>query len=396
MSRSNSALIAGAGIGGLAAAIALKRAGLAVRILERRALLAEEGAGLQLGPNAVAVLRRLGVAERLERLAFLPNRIVMRDGGSGSVIKQLPLGGWIAGRHGAPYWTLHRVDLHEALRQQAASLGITIETGCDIRSVTDAADGATVTIASGETIPSDLVVGADGLWSRVRASLFDAAGPVPTGLFAARATLPRSALPASSDAANVVVWMMPQAHVVHYPVRGGAEINIVVILRGTLGSAENWSLPLSPAELTAAARDFAPPLKRLLALVPSWLRWPLLGRQPLASYVRKSVGLLGDAAHPTFPFFAQGAAMAIEDAEALASTLSNARHTIADALASYDASRRPHTERLVEAASENGRIYHLDGPMRLARNATLAMIPGSILMSRYDWIYRDKHPVLNN
>lgn len=396
MSRTRSALIAGAGIGGLATAIALRRIGMSVRIAERRTELAEEGAGLQLGPNAVAVLQRLGVAERLQSLAFAPNRIVMRDGASGALVKQFPLGGWIAGRHGAPYWTLHRVDLHEALRKHAEALGLTLETGCDIRGVSDRANGASATTGAGATIDSDLVIGADGLWSRVRADLFDTAGPVPTGLFAARATLPRSVVPSATDVANVGVWVMPDAHVVHYPVRGGAEVNIVVVLRGALGQAETWSLPLTSSELMTAAKNFAAPLRALLALVPSWLRWPLLGRDPLATYVRRSVALVGDAAHPTFPFFAQGAAMAIEDAEALAASLSFANRPVQEALRVYDELRRPHTQRLVHAASENGRIYHLDGTMRLARNAALAVIPGSILMARYDWIYRDKRPVLNN
>lgn len=396
MTASRSVLIAGAGIGGLATAIALRRAGLDVRVLERRERLSEEGAGLQLGPNAVAVLRRLGVADRLQPLASAPDRIVMRDGTSGALIKEFPLGRWIADRHGGPYWTLHRVDLHEALRQTAEALGIIPETSCDIRSAEETADGACVTLGDGTTVRAGLLVGADGLWSRVRSAFFDARSPTPTGIFAARATLPLAAVPAGIDTEGVGVWVMPDAHVVHYPVRGGGEINLVVVLKGAIGSAETWAMPLAADELMAAVKHVARPLKSLLAAVPSWLRWPLLGRAPLETYVRPAVALVGDAAHPTFPFFAQGAAMAIEDAEAIAVALADPSRPLAESLSLYDQERRPYTQRLVDAANENGRIYHLDGPMRVARNATLAVIPGSILMARYDWIYRDKRPVLNS
>ncbi len=239
MTPSRSVLIAGAGIGGLATGIALRRTEQDVRILERRERLSEEGAGLQLGPNAVAVLRRLGVAERLKALASAPDRIIMRDGTSGTLIKEFPLGRWIAARHGAPYWTLHRVDLHDALRQTAEELGIVAETGSDVRSVEQRAGSASVTLGDGTIHRANLLIGADGLWSRVRSAFFDARSPIPTGIFAARATLPRQAVPAAVDAATVGVWVMPDAHVVHYPVRGGKEVNIVVVLKGALGSAGN-------------------------------------------------------------------------------------------------------------------------------------------------------------
>lgn len=390
MIRDQSALIAGAGIGGLATAITLRQAGMRVRVVERRPLLSEEGAGLQLGPNAVASLRRMGVADRLAPFAHVPGSIAMRDGTSGALLTELPLGSWIAERHGAPYWTLHRVDLHNALRDGALAAGAEISTGCDVRGVELLPSGPTLKTGSGDRLEADLIVGADGLWSTVRDPLFDVTRPRATGLYAARATIPRAALPSASDRAAVGVWLMPDAHCVHYPVRAGDEINIVVILKGALGDADHWSQPLASSELMAAVRSFAAPLRELLGTVPAWLRWPLLARDPLPSYVRSRVALIGDAAHPTFPFFAQGAAMAIEDAEALAAAIARSPRSLADALQNYDRVRRPHTQKLVRAASENGRIYHLDGPMRLARNAALAMIPASILMSRYDWIYRDK------
>lgn len=396
MTRPLRVLIAGAGIGGLAAAIALRRSGLAVQIVERRAVLAEEGAGLQLGPNAVAVLTRLGVVDRLKPTVHTPRSIIMRDGESGRLIKVLPLGAWISGRHGAPYWTAHRVDLHEALRATAEAAGLVIETGSDIRTIDATPDGVAATTADGHRYAGEVLIGADGLWSRVRSTLFDLTSPTPTGWYAARATLPRAAVPADLPVDDVGVWMMPLAHVVHYPVRNGAEINIVVVLRGLLGDADHWSSPVDRAELVGAARAFARPLRQLLEQVPAWLRWPLLGRAPLASYARGRVALIGDAAHPTFPFFAQGAAMAIEDAEALVSCLAGNRATPAAALVAYDHLRRDYTQKLVRAAESNGRIYHLGGPLRMARNAALAMIPGAILMSQYDWIYRDKRPVLNS
>ena len=306
-------------------------------------------------------------------------------------------GGGSTSRDGAPCATRPRVGPHAGPRQNAAADGIAIDTGCGVRDIiTLGEDGVRATTSEGREIVRDFVVGADGLWSRVRQALFEDGGPRPTGLFAARATLPRAAVPASLDMASVGVWLLPDAHVVHYPVRGGADVNIVVVLRGAIEGAESWALPLTPAELMAACRGVARPLHDLLAAVGMWLRWPLLERVPLSTYARGPAVLVGDAAHPTFPFFAQGAAMAIEDAEALAAALSRVGQPIADRLRAYDALRRPHTQRLVQAASENGRIYHLDGAMRLARNAALTVIPGTVLMSRYDWIYRDKRPVLNN
>ena len=204
--------------------------------------------------------------------------------------------------------------------------------------------------------------------------------------FAARALIDRSALPADVDATGIGVWLAPHAHVVHYPVRQGRDINIVVIAKGD-ANAETWSSPIARDLVHDRVARFHPRLQRLVAAALIWRQWPLVTRQPLPSYAQGLAALVGDAAHPTLPFLAQGAVMALEDAETLVAQLQS--HTAEPELAfsAYSARRHSRTQRLIAAASRNGRIYHLAGPLANARNLSLRVIPPSLIMRSYDWIY---------
>ena len=380
-------LIAGAGIGGLSLSIALARWGLTCRVLERRQEPTEAGAGIQLGPNAVKILNRLGVAERLEPAVGKPECLRVHDGGSGRLLAELPLGRWIAQRHHAPYWVAHRADLHAALREVAVSLpSVELITGCEVTGFDPLANGVSVRAADGRMFDGPVLVGADGLWSTVRRQLWPGLELLYSGKTAARAVIPSSQAPAAFRAPAVGVWLSPGGHVVHYPVRGGEEIALVAILKEPW-PGEGWGLPVDRDSLLGRLRIFSTKLMELLACAADWRRWPLYDPEPLASWSRGRVTLLGDAAHPVLPFLAQGGVLAIEDAEVLAAALSPWKSDPEQAIAHYERQRRPRAERIQAASRRNGRVYHLSGPAALARDLTLRLAPGERIMGLYDWVY---------
>lgn len=380
-------LIAGAGIGGLSLAIALARRGLTCRVLERRQDPSEVGAGIQLGPNAVSILNRLGVAERLEPVVGKPEALRVHDGRSGRFVTELPLGRWIAERHRAPYWVAHRVDLHAALREVAASLpGVEILTGCEVVGFEQRDGGVSVHAADGRHFRGSVLVGADGLWSSVRRQLWPGTKLTYSGKTAARAVIPSSEAPASFRASAVGVWLSPGGHVVHYPVRGGAEIALVAILKEPW-PGEGWGLPVDREALLGRLRIFSNVLTSLLARAKDWRRWPLYDPEPLARWSKGHVTLLGDAAHPVLPFLAQGGVLAIEDAEVLATALSRWSADPEQALAQFEHQRRPRAGHIQAASRRNGKIYHLSGLPALARDLTLRLTPGERIMALYDWVY---------
>lgn len=387
-------LIAGAGIGGLSLAIALARRGLACQVLERRQDPSEAGAGIQLGPNAVSILTRLGVAERLEPTVGKPEALRVHDGSSGRLLAELPLGRWIAERHHAPYWVAHRVDLHKALREVAASLpGVKILTGCEVASFEQRDDRVSVQVADGRQFEGSVLTGADGIWSTVRRQLWPAAHLPYSGKTAARAVIPSSEAPAPFRASAVGVWLSPGGHVVHYPVRGGEEIALVAILKEPW-PGEGWGLPVDRDALLGRLRIFSNELTSFLARARDWRRWPLYDPEPLAQWSRGRITLLGDAAHPVLPFLAQGGVLAIEDAEVLATALARWSADPEQALAQYEQQRRPRAGQIQAASRRNGWIYHLSGLPAFARNLTLRTAPGERIMALYDWVYGWKPSVV--
>lgn len=381
-------LIAGAGIAGLAAALALARTGRTVTVLEKRAAAPEEGAGIQIGPNGSRILKELGVARHLSHLIAAPESIHVMDGLTGQGLTRLPLGRTIEERHGAPYWVLHRADLHGALRAAASAQPlITLREAAEVTGASSDPAGVTVRLADATSLRGTALLGADGLWSAVRSAVFAPPPLVFTGKCALRAVIPADALPPSLSAADTTIWLRPAAHIVHYPVRGGREIAIVAIFDDKeLG--ETWAGTVELASVASRTAGFPAALRTLLARPTLWRQWSLYAPAAPMPWVSGRIALIGDAAHPPLPFLAQGGVMALEDAVVLAALIAGA--TAADLpsrLMDYERRRRPRTTHVMETSARNGRIYHLDGVMRLARNAVLRSAPPAVLIGRYDWIY---------
>jgi salicylate hydroxylase len=376
-------VVAGAGIGGLTASLALAARGFRVIILEKSERLEEAGAGLQLSPNASRILVELGLQPRLAPRAVTPDSISIMSARAGGEIARLPLGEAAAFRAGAPYWVVHRADLQAAL---LAAVGdrqdIELRLGCQFEDVTGHAKGLTVVARSGDARRQELAValiGADGIWSSVRHHLFPQVQPQFSGLIAWRGTLDATALPREHTAPRVQLWMGPNAHLVAYPIAGARQINVVAIVPGTW-NRPGWSVPGDANELKNAFASSRWPAsaRMLIGAVDGWRKWALFT-------------LLGDAAHAMLPFAAQGAAMAIEDAAVLAQCLSDSSGEnvagIPAALKRYSRLRRSRVLRVQRAARQSGRIYHLTGPAALARDLTIKAMGAKRMLARQDWIY---------
>jgi len=380
-------LIAGAGIGGLAAALALAKRGIACHVLERRASFEREGAGIQLGPNGTRILQELGVAERLEPLAGKPDFIHARNAANCASLARLPLGEWISARHGAPYWVLHRQDLHAALLDAAQAMAlIKISMDFEVTQTTSEDDGVTITSHHGTLLHGDALIAGDGLRSHLRDAIFDPPPLCFAQRSAARAVVPIEAVPRELNENATGLWMSPHAHVVHYPVRAGRELAIILVRKDMVAS-DDWSTEIPQSWVLDVAKEFCEPLRRLLEAPPQWKKWALYELAPLSFWHSGRIALLGDAAHPTLPFLAQGAVLALEDAAVLARRIDEQPTNIARAIAAYGMARRHRATRVVAAARTNGRIYHLSGPMAAARDMALRMTPPRALMARYDWVY---------
>lgn len=373
--------VLGAGIAGLAVATALARQGADVVVLERADAIREVGAGLQISPNGVAVLRALGLVEALAARSGRARAVVLRDFRHGNRVLKLDLE-----RQAKDYFFVHRADLVDILARAARAAGVQIRLLHEVTRLDfDGARPALIT-AQGARASSDIVIGADGLHSVVRAALNGAVAPGFTGQVAWRAVIPaRGRVPAEAH-----IHMGPHRHLVHYPLRGGELINIVAVEEREAWVEEGWNRPGDPDRMRAVFADFGGEVPRLLEQVHSVNLWGLF-RHPVAErWYRGSAAILGDAAHPTLPFMAQGANMALEDAWVLAAALT--RHPEPEAaFASYQAERRPRTQRIVEMASRNARNYHLSfPPLRVAAQTALRiggmMAPGAALR-RFDWLY---------
>lgn len=388
MARARTILVAGAGIGGLAAAIALARAGFRPLVLERAASLEEVGAGIQLTPNASRALDRLGVLAAVRERAVAARSLVVACGETGRELARAPLGN-VEARFGAPWLLTLRADLQQALLAAAEDLAdIDFAYGAEVTDFATHARGTTALAAAKGGSEEHLglaLVGADGLWSKVRARLHGSAPPDFPGLVAWRALVPAGDLPASYAEPTVRLWLGPKAHVVHYPVAGGEEINLVVVFRDDW-RADGWSAPAAAADLPRACAHWAEMPRGLIAAARSFHRWPLADRRPLRHWGEGCVTLLGDAAHPMLPFLAQGAGAALEDAVVLGR---HARHrsNMEAALRAYEAERAPRTAHLQRGARFNARIYHADGWLRRARDLKLRW-DADRLIDRLGWIYR--------
>ncbi|MBN9292258.1 MAG: FAD-dependent monooxygenase, partial [Hyphomicrobium denitrificans] len=308
-------------------------------------------------------------------------------GKTGRELTRLPLGTWIAERHGAPYWTAHRRDLHVALRARAETNPlIDLRTGIEIASFATESDGITATGTRGETLKASALVCADGLWSNLRNQIAPGASPQPAGKVAFRCVIPAGDLAPEFTPNAVHIWLAPGAHVVHYPVNAGRDIALVVIADDTMRE-RGWDTSASAATVREKVRDYAPPLQTLIATANDWRCWSLYRMPPLERWSNGRATLLGDAAHPVLPFLAQGAVLALEDAMMLAAALADRRSDVEASLRNYEQARRPRARRVVEASQRNGRIYHMAGTAALARNTTMRLAPPARVMASFDWLY---------
>jgi salicylate hydroxylase len=402
--------IAGAGIGGLTAALALATRGFRVALFDKAARLEETGAGIQLSPNATRVLDGLGLRERLLASVVAPDAVVIKTAHD-AALARLPLGPAAEKRYGSPYWMIHRGDLQAALLGAAlAHPDITLTLGAAVDDCAATADGVAVQVLRGETleeIGAAALIGADGLWSRVRELAHVPAkwtpvrrpehaqmnvGAADPARFARRtawrALVLADAVALAFRAPVIHLWLGHGSHLVHYPVKAGAMINIVAIAADAQPS-HGWSTAAAPDEvLTRFSSDaWAKPARDLLALPERWLKWPLYDRPPRPQRGRGAVTLLGDAAHPMLPFLAQGAAMAIEDAAVLAGCLAATPDDAPAALRRYEQARAARTAKVQRAARLNDTVYHLPWPASVARDFAMGRMGNDRLLAQFDWIY---------
>lgn len=388
MARSRTILIAGAGIGGLAASIALAKAGFRPLVMERTARLEEIGAGIQLTPNASRALDRIGVLDAVKQHAVAARNLIVSNGETGQELARSPLHD-AAVRFGAPWLVTLRSDLHRSLQAAARDLvDIELELGTEVTDFAVHARGATALTLRGRKTDEQLglgLIGADGLWSRVRARLAGDRPPVQHELVAARALIPSSALPPIFAEPDIRLWLGRDTHIVHYPVAGGSQVNVVIVFRDKW-KGSGWDSQMVPAQLPDRLHRWDDLPRKLIAAARSYSRWTLADREPIKKWGEGCVTLLGDAAHPMLPFLAQGAGAALEDAVSLARHLTH-RSDVAEAMRAYEKERAPRTARMQDGARTSARLYHAGGMLRWARDLKLRW-DADKLVDRYGWIYR--------
>jgi salicylate hydroxylase len=386
-------LIAGGGIGGLAAALACTRAGWDARLYEQFAQFSEVGAGIQLGPNATRILDDWGFERALAAVAAFPEQLQVRSALDGNQLGRLRLGAEFARRYGAPYATVHRADLQDLLLEAARKAGVYLKLSSRVTAVLSSMDAVGLRIGEGHEVEGDALVGADGLWSVVRSQVYSDGPPAWTGHLAYRAVAAQRDLPESLRSSDITVWLGPRLHVVTYPVRRGEILNVVAIVQGAAsGPPQDWGQPAMAANLHIAMGRQCAQLQDLMRAMPGWRLWALHDRAPIASadeMVRGRIVLLGDAAHPMRPYFAQGAGMAIEDAAELGRSLALAAKAGIDvplALRRYALSRWERCARVQARSRRNGRIFHATGLVQWGRDLSMRLL-GELLLDQ-PWLYR--------
>ena len=361
-------LIAGGGIGGLTAALCLAEAGFEVSLFEQSAEFGEVGAGIQLSPNCTRVLHHLGLEPALASCAFLPEGMEFRAWKSGKVIGSWVLGQAVRDRYGFPYWNIHRSDLLRVL-VDAAELTPAIELNKGSAVTGFEQEGRVRTVVDGAVYEGDVLIGADGIHSAVRAQLFGGDAPQFTGNVAWRALVPTARLPRGLVRPVATAWWGPHKHFVHYYLRSGALVNCVCVVEKTGWEIESWT---ERGEFEELKSDFAGWHEDVHALIDnvdrdSLYKWALHDRAPMARWGQGAVTLLGDACHPTLPFMAQGAAMAIEDAAVLAGCLA-AADSVPAGLRRYEDLRRQRTAGVQNGSRRNAKLFHLTGVKAWLRN----------------------------
>ncbi|WP_421723397.1 FAD-dependent monooxygenase [Bauldia sp.] len=382
-------LIIGAGIAGLTTALAIARAGFDAVIAERAEALSEIGAGIQLSPNAGRVLADLGLDDAIATLALEPRLIDIRDGASGAVLTALPVEAFRQ-RYGFPYRVIHRADLQKVLADAVkAAHGVTLILGAVLDDVLARDDTLFAKLKGhrGEVMEVAGIIGADGVWSTTRDRVPGARGPVPTGRTAWRTVIPVDNAPASLPTDRVGLWLGPNAHLVHYPIAGGAAVNVVAII------AERWAKPGWNARgdyrlIAERLNGWSPEVRAILAAAATWQRWALNAVDPTGPWSSGATTLIGDAAHAMVPFLAQGAVMAIEDAAVLGDCLAATGGNAEPAFRAYEAQRRQRVTKVWNVANRTGEHYHAEGLTARVRDLALRAAGTRLILMQNDWIYR--------
>ena len=378
--------IVGAGIGGLCAAAALLQRGHRVRVFEQAPMLGELGAGIQMSANAVKVLDSLGLRAALEPNAVRPEAFEFRRFDDGELLHRIPLGAAHEARHGAPYFQMHRSDLHAALQAAVMALDPNcIRLNVRVLSVSEEVGSVTLHIDGLPPQQAELLIGADGIKSVVRQHVIGDDHPVATGQVAWRCTVPTERIPPALRPPIVSsIWCGPKNHAVMYYLRGGALLNFVGCVESATPEEESWTARRPWAELDAEYRGWHPMVRAVIDLVDreQCFRWALNQREPAARWSLRRTTLLGDAVHATLPYMAQGAAMAIEDAAVLARAL-ELQAPLTEQLRRYENHRAPRTARVVRESMEMGDLYHIAD----AESMRLAFQQRNIARSRNEWLY---------
>ncbi len=385
----NPILIAGAGIGGLSVAIALARNGFPCHILERSRKHTTDGAGIQLGPNATRILDEWGVLERLIKTAVISQGITIGDGITGEILASVLFGETAIKRYGAPFILVHRADLHNALLECARShASIKITTGSEVLAFQQFPDEVIVTTSKDELKGRGLIV-ADGLWSKLRPQIDAGARLEFTGKTAWRSLIKPDELPEQLRGPGTGLWLSKSAHLVHYPVCGGDKINVVAVIDERWGGrSQGWNQEADPQALLPFFENWNGSIADIVKSGSEWRKWSLFYQPPLRAWTQGSITLIGDAAHPVLPFLAQGGGLAIEDAGVLVKILLEYDGDPWRAFRNYEKARIERTARTSYESRKLGRIYHMGGVMRLARNFVLRRQSSDTLLKRLDWLYQ--------
>ncbi|RIY41265.1 FAD-dependent monooxygenase [Neopusillimonas maritima] len=348
--------IIGGGIGGVATAVALSQRGIDYHLFERAAEFGEVGAGIQMTPNAVKVIKAFGAWDALNKIGFLPEALVGRNWDTAEETFRMPLKSDCPRLYGAEFFHVHRADLHHLLADMVDRNKVTFSIRCT--GVSQTGDKAVAHFDDGSTFEADLIIGADGVRSVVRHALFGDDDPKFTGHMCYRAVVPFDS-PPNFVAPEASFWLGPNSHIVTYYVNSGKAVNIVAVHETEKWVEESWNARSTKEELLADFQGWHTNIQQLFDRVDDVYRWGLFDRDPMETWSKDRITLLGDAAHPMLPFLSQGAAMAIEDAYVLAKALAALPDQIPNALQQYEKERLPRTARVQLEARERGKTYHL-------------------------------------
>lgn len=380
-------VVAGGGIGGLSCALGLANKGCKVTVLEQAHQFGEIGAGIQIGPNAFHAMDYLGVGPTGRAKAVYIDKLVMMDGTTGDMVAQIPVDEPFRNRFGNPYAVIHRADLHSVFYDACvAHENITLVTNQRVMSYQNTANGAKVTTETGQTYEGDAVIGCDGVRSKIREQLTGGDALRLSGHVAYRAVLPIELMPEDLRWNAATLWAAPKCHMVHYPLQGWKTFNLVATFQTDIENV-GTNEPGTKEEVLSRFADVVPKARKLLETPPEWRRWVLGDREPIENWTDGNVTLLGDAAHPTHQYFAQGACMAMEDSVCLADKIEHCGGDLTAAFAAYQEERIVRAYRVVLSSRMLGKVYHASGVERKIRNSVMGAKTPEQFYDGLQWLY---------